>query len=469
MSGPSVVLSAAERAMRADYAARPENSALLTDLYQLNMMRGYLETDMTRTAVFEFFMRRLPDRRGFLMAAGLAQVVEYLERLHFTATELQWLEESGRFDDRMIDYLARLRFTGDVDAMPEGTVFFADEPIIRVAAPLPVAQLIETRIINLLHFESLIAAKAARMVLAAPGKILLDFGLRRAHAAEAGMLAARASYLAGFTGTATVPALPVFGIPIFGTMAHSFIQAHHDEAQAFEDFAHARPDATVFLIDTYDTEKAAEKVVALAPRLARAGIRIQGVRIDSGDLAAHARKVRAILDAGGLAEVKIFASGGLDEDDLLEFARSGAPIDGYGIGTSLTTSSDVAALDCAYKLQEYAGTPRRKKSEGKATWPGRKQVFRRVDADGSMAGDLIMLQDEAGPDGGEPLLRPVLRGGQRVDALPTLEEARQTAAHNLAALPEPLRRLEKGIAYPVEVSTGLRDMAAEMDRRVGDP
>ena len=240
----------------------------------------------------------------------------------------------------MIDYLAALRFTGDVDAMPEGTVFFADEPILRVAAPLPLAQLIETRIINLLHFESLIASKAARMVLAAPGKILLDFGLRRAHASEAGMLAARASYLAGFTGTATVPALPLFGIPIFGTMAHSFIQAHHDEAKAFEDFAHARPDATVFLIDTYDTEKAAEKVVALAPKLAREGIRIQGVRIDSGDLAAHARKVRPILDAGGLTEVKIFASGGLDEHDLLGFTRSGAPIDGYGIGTSLTTSSD---------------------------------------------------------------------------------------------------------------------------------
>jgi nicotinate phosphoribosyltransferase len=456
--------SDAERKLRADYAARPENSALLTDLYQLNMIRGYLESDMTRTAVFEFFMRRLPERRGFLMAAGLAQVVEYLEGLAFRPAELQWLAESGRFDDRMIDYLAGLRFDGDVDAMPEGTVFFADEPIIRIVAPLPLAQLVETRIINLLHFESMIAAKAARMVLAAPGKILLDFGLRRAHAGEAGMLAARASYLAGFTGTATVPALPLFGIPIFGTMAHSFIQAHRDEARAFEDFARARPDATVFLIDTYDTEKAAATVVALAPRLARAGIRIQGVRIDSGDLAAHARKVRAILDAGGLAEVKIFASGGLDEDDLLAFIRAGAPIDGYGIGTSLTTSSDAAALDCAYKLQEYAGTPRRKKSEGKATWPGRKQVFRRFDAAGRLAGDLIALEDERDTEGGEPLLQPVLRAGRRVGTLPTLAESHATAARNLAALPEPLRRLETGARYPVAVSKRLRAMAAEMDR-----
>jgi nicotinate phosphoribosyltransferase len=278
------------------------------------------------------------------------------------------------------------------------------------------------------------------------------------------MLAARASYLAGFTGTATVPALPLFGIPIFGTMAHSFIQAHRDEARAFEDFARARPDATVFLIDTYDTEKAAATVVALAPKLARAGIRIQGVRIDSGDLAAHARKVRAILDAGGLAEVKIFASGGLDEDDLLAFIRAGAPIDGYGIGTSLTTSSDAAALDCAYKLQEYAGTPRRKKSEGKATWPGRKQVFRRFDAAGRLAGDLIALEDERDTEGGEPLLQPVLRAGRRVGTLPTLAESHATAARNLAALPEPLRRLETGARYPVAVSKRLRAMAAEMDR-----
>ena len=449
-----------EQAMRDAYAARPGNSALLTDLYQLNMMQGYLATGMTETAVFEFFMRRLPKPRGFLMAAGLAQAVEYLAGLRFAPQELAWLAASGRFDARMLDYLATLRFTGDVDAMPEGTVFFADEPILRVAAPLPVAQLVETRLINLVHFQSLIASKAARMVLAAPGRILLDFGLRRAHGAEAGLLAARASYLAGFTGTATVPALPLFGIPIYGTMAHAFIQAHEDEAKAFEDFARARPEATVFLIDTYDTERAAEKVVALAPRLAADGIKIQGVRIDSGDLAAHAHRVRKILDAGGLAEVKIFASGGLDEGDLLEFTRTGAPIDGYGIGTSLTTSSDAAALDCAYKLQEYAGTPRRKKSEGKATWPGRKQVFRRFEAAGRMAGDTIALEGES--VGGVPLLAPVLRAGKPVAPPPSLDDARANAARNLDALPETLRRLEAGTAYPVAVSDGLRALARSM-------
>ncbi|MEM9685077.1 MAG: nicotinate phosphoribosyltransferase, partial [Pseudomonadota bacterium] len=369
----------------------------------------------------------------------------------------------GRFDSVMIDYLSGVRFEGDVDAMPEGTVFFPNEPIIRIAAPLPLAQLIETRIINLLHYQCLVASKAARMVLAAPGKILLDFGLRRAHAGEAGMLAARASYLAGFTGTATVAAEPVFGVPIFGTMAHSFIQAHTDEVRAFEDFAHARPEATVFLIDTYDTESAAEKVVSLAPQLRSAGIEVQGVRIDSGDLVAHARKVRAILNSGGLPSVKIFASGGLDEDDLLRFESEGAPIDGYGIGTSLTTSSDVPALDCAYKLQEFEGVPRRKKSEGKETWPGRKQVFRLADADGGVDRDVVALVDEPAPDGYAPLLQPVMRGGHRVGDPAALDALRDAATRNLAALPVALREMRPAPVPSVGVSDGLRDLARQMD------
>jgi nicotinate phosphoribosyltransferase len=346
--------------------------------------------------------------------------------------------------------------------MPEGTVFFGNEPILRIAAPLPIGQLVETRVINLLHFESLIASKAARMVLAAPGRVMLDFGFRRAHGAEAGLLAARASYLAGFTGTATVPALPLYGVPIYGTMAHSFIQAHADEARAFEDFARARPDATVLLIDTYDTAKAAAKVVALAPRLARDGIRIQGVRIDSGDLAEEARRVRAILDAGGLHDVKIFASGGLDERSLLAFMRDGAPIDGYGIGTSLVTSADAPSLDCAYKLQEYAGAPRRKKSAGKETWPGRKQILRRFGPDGRMSGDTLALDGETGE--GAPLLRPVMRGGAAVAPFPSLDESRKTAAENLSRMPETLRRLEEGMPYPVDISDGLRALVREMDR-----
>ena len=269
--------------------------ALLTDLYQLNMLQAYLDGGKTETAVFELYMRKLPARRGFLIAAGLEQALDFLERLHFTPDELDWLAASGRFGKQLIDYLATFRFSGDVHAMPEGSVFFADEPILRVTAPLPQAQLVETRLINFLQLQSMVAAKAARMMLAAPGKLLVDFGLRRAHGGEAGLLAARASYVAGFAGTATVAAGKEFGIPLFGTMAHSFIEVHDDESAAFENFDRARRENLTLLIDTYDTEAAARKVVALAPRLKAEGIIVRAVRIDSGDLVALSRKVRRIL------------------------------------------------------------------------------------------------------------------------------------------------------------------------------
>ena len=439
-------------------------SPLLTDLYQLNMMQAYLDHGDTGTAVFEFFMRKLPARRGFLLTAGLEQALDFLETLRFSPEDLAWLRESGRFGKGMLDYLAALRFNGDVHAMPEGTVFFADEPILRVTAPLPVAQLIETRLINIVHFQCLVASKAARMMLAAPGKLMVDFGLRRAHGAEAGVMAARASYIAGFAGTATVLAGELYGIPIFGTMAHSFVQAHDDEAAAFELFAQSRPENLTLLIDTYDTEAGARKVVALAPRLAARGIKIGAVRLDSGDLTALSKSVRRILDQGGLTDVRIFASGGLDEDSVAAMLHAGAPIDGFGMGTSLTTSSDVPALDCVYKLQEYAGLARRKQSTGKATWPGRKQVWRRYDADGRMRGDILSLEDEA--QEGEPLLQMVMQGGKRMAASPALADIRTRAAGELARLPAPLRRLEGAAPYPVEIGAALRRMAGDVDRRL---
>ena len=438
-----------------------EQSLLLTDLYELSMLEAYAAHGMAETAVFELFVRKLPPQRGFLMAAGLEQVVEFLETMRFTADELTWLRASGLFSSGFADSLEELRFTGDVDAMPEGTIFFPDEPVLRVTAPLPEAQLVEARLINLVHFQTIIASKAARMVLAAPGKQLVDFGLRRAHGAEAGLLAARASYLAGFAGTATVLAGRDFGIPIVGTMAHSFVQAHDDEATAFERFARVRPKALTLLIDTYDTERGAAIVAGIAPRLAAEGITISAVRLDSGDLAAHARAVRAILDAAGLQSIHIFASGGLDEHSLLALCRGGAPIDGFGVGTSLTTSSDAPALDCAYKLQEYAGHPRRKRSEGKATWPGRKQVYRTYHADGTVSGDVVALTSEAA--NGEPLLRAAMRDGKRVTDLPSLAEARLHATASLARLPDPLRSLE-ACRVPVEISLGIRELVAEMDR-----
>jgi nicotinate phosphoribosyltransferase len=443
-------------------------SPLLTDLYQINMIQAYLDHGDTDTAVFELFVRGLPPRRGFLLAAGLAQTLDFLEQLRFSSADIDWLKSTARFNQNLLDYLGAFRFSGEVHAIAEGTAFFPSEPILRVIAPLPQAQLVESRLINILHFQSLIAAKAARCMLAAPGKLLVDFGMRRAHGAEAALLAARASYLAGFAGTATVVAGQVFGIPLFGTMAHSFIEAQNDEMAAFEIFARARPDNVVLLLDTYDTEASARKVVTLAPRLKASGIAIRGVRLDSGDLVALAKSVRAILDAGGLQEVTIFASGGLDEDTLADLLRARAPIDGFGIGTSLTTSSDVPAIDFVYKLQEYAGVPRRKNSDKKATWPGRKQVWRHYDADGRMAGDRIALEQSpaaAAGSGAEPLLACVMRDGRRLRTPSSLDEIRAHAKRDLERLPEPLRRLEPHANYPVEIGADLVELAALVDGR----
>jgi nicotinate phosphoribosyltransferase len=434
----------------------------MTDFYQLTMLQGYFDRGMEETAVFEFFVRKLPLRRGFLMAAGLEQALEYLEHLCFTPRELAWLASSGHFSRDFLDYLERLRFTGDVHAMAEGTVFFPDEPILRITAPLPQAQLVETRLINLLHFQTLIASKAARTVLVASGKGLIDFGLRRAHGAEAGLLAARAGYLAGFSGSATVLAAVLYGVPVYGTMAHSFVQAHEDEVEAFTHFAHSQPENVILLIDTYDTEAAAAKVVSLAPRLRHEGITIKGVRIDSGDLGEHARQVRRILDAGGLQHVRILASGNLDEDAVRALVASDAPIDDFAIGTRLDTSADAPYLDCAYKLQEYAGRARRKRSEGKATWPGRKQVYRRVGADGRMAGDLLRLADDR--QEGEALLQLWMCGGRRLAPSPPLSEVRRHAAAELARLPEHLRQLEVEPPYPVTIAPALRNLATTVDR-----
>jgi nicotinate phosphoribosyltransferase len=447
-------------------------SPLLTDLYQINMIQAYLDHGDTDTAVFELFARSLPARRGFLLAAGLHQALDFLENLRFSSAEIEWLTSTGRFNKNLLEYLGDLRFTGEVHAIAEGTVFFANEPILRVTAPLPQAQLVESRLINILHFQSLVAAKAARCVLAARGKLLVDFGMRRAHGAEAGLLAARASYLAGFAGTATVLAGRAFGIPLYGTMAHSFVQAQDDETAAFELFARARPDNVVLLLDTYDTEAAARKVVALAPRLKASGIAIRGVRLDSGDLIALAKSVRAILDHGGLQEVTIFASGGLDEDEIAACMQANAPIDGFGVGTSLTTSSDVPAIDFIYKLQEYAGAPRRKRSDKKATWPGRKQVWRRYDADGRMAGDRIALDLASAPAantadgaGAEPLVHCVMRHGRRLAPSPSLDEIRSRAKRELERLPENLRRLEPCANYPVEIGEDLVRLADAVDSR----
>ena len=444
----------------------PLTNPLLTDLYQLTMMEAYLREGMIREAAFEFYVRQLPPGRGFLMAAGLDSVLTYLEGLRFSGVEISALERTGRFTPRMLAHLADLRFTGEVDALPEGTPFFPNEPLLRISAPLPVAQLVETRIINLLHFETLIASKAARCRLAAgEHTLLVDFGLRRAHGAEAGLLAARTSFIAGFAGTSNVLAGPLYGLPLFGTMAHSYIEAHDDEEAAFLTYARANPDNVTLLVDTYDTLQGARHAIRAAKTLAREGIRVRSVRLDSGDILALSREVRALFDREGLTEVGIFVSGNMDEYEIENLLAAGAPIDGFGVGTKLDTAEDAPYLECAYKLVEYDGRPRLKTSAGKATLPGRKQVFRRTEG-GRMVGDTVALAAEEGM-AGSPLLVRVMEGGRRLSPQLDLPAIAGYAQEQLQALPETLRCLETDPPYDVRFSPALRRLQEETLRSLG--
>lgn len=451
------------------------HSGLLTDMYQLTMLDAYVREGLTQDATFELSVRKLPAGRNFLVAAGLEVALEYLQAMRFSKTEVDWIERQGGFAPQTLQCLRDWQFSGEVHAMREGTVFFAEEPILRVTAPLPQAQLVESRLLNLVHYQTLVASKAARAMLAARGKPLVDFGMRRAHGGEAAVLAARAAYLCGFAGTATAEAGQRFGVPVFGTMAHSYVEAHSSEQQALAAFLHARPSpprGPTLLIDTYDTEAAAAKVVLLAARNGPA-FHIGGVRLDSGDLAAHARAVRRILDDGALGATTIFASGNLDEHRIAGLLAAGAPIDAFGVGTSLTTSNDAPALDAIYKLQAYAGQPRRKRSEGKAHWPGAKQVWREFEPASGAAGRGRMRRDhlggveEAPPDGAVPLLEPVMRAGARLAPPHSLEALRDWHQSQMDALPERLRSLEPAREpYPLQVSLELRRLAERADADV---
>ena len=438
-----------------------ERTPLVTDLYELTMLQTYYEHGMTGEAVFELFMRASPQR-GFFVAAGLEQGLEWLEQLRFKPHELDWMRDSGLFSTAFIERMAEFRFTGRVMALREGTVFFAEEPLVQIVAPLPEAQFIESRLMNILHYQTLIASKAARCRLAAGDTPVIDFGLRRAHGGEAGTWAARACYMAGFAATATCLGSARYDIPPTGTMAHAFILAHDDEAEAFERFARSHPDNVVLLIDTYDVRRGAERVVEVAGRLAADGIGVQGVRIDSGDLAANARMTRAILDAGGLTGTRILVSGGLDEYRIAALLAEDAPIDGVGVGSNVNTSADAPFLDSAYKLHYFRGKPRGKHAMGKTDLPGRKQIFRGVDAQGRMCGDTLGLVDER--LAGEALLEPVMADGERSGdpAASHLESARQHCARQLAMLPAAVRALEQPGDYPVALSARLKDLRREL-------
>ncbi|MBK5936239.1 nicotinate phosphoribosyltransferase [Halorhodospira halophila] len=437
----------------------PAHSPLLTDLYQLTMVDSYLQQGMDAPASFELFSRKLPPGRGFYIASGIEAVVDWLTEMRFGDAELDWIRTCGHFRAGLAEELAQLRFTGHVEAVPDGTILFPQEPILRVTAPLPEAQLIESRVMNLVHLHSLLTSKAARAVLAAGGGSLVDFGMRRAHGAEAAMAAARSTWIAGYAGTATCLAGARYDIPTVGTMAHSYVLAFDREIDAFRAFATAHPRNVVLLIDTYDTADGARKTV----QLAREGHPVHGVRIDSGDLGAEARRVRRILDEGGLEQVRILVSGDLDEYAIARLRADAAPIDGFGLGTRMDTAADQPHLDMAYKLQEYRGVARRKRSVGKMHWPGRKQVRRRF-VDGVAAGDTLCLAEEELP--GAPLLTEVMDGGQRTRSPEGTAAIRERVREGLAALPEACRALEaEPDLYPVEVSTRLRACAEATDRQ----
>jgi nicotinate phosphoribosyltransferase len=401
-------------------------------------------------------MRETPHR-GFFVAAGLAPALDWLEQLSFGDAELEWMRRSGLFSGDFIDSMADFEFTGNVNALPEGTVFFPEEPLVQIIAPLPQAQLIESRLMNILHYHTLIATKAARCVQVADGTPVIDFGLRRAHGGEAGLWAARACHLAGFAATATCLGSARYGIPPTGTMAHAFILAHDREVEAFEHFARSHPDNVVLLIDTYDVRRGAERVVEVARRLAADRIPIHGVRIDSGELASNARMVRGILDAGGLHDTRILVSGGLDEYQLETLLKEGAPIDGVGVGSNVNTSADLPFLDSAYKLHDFRGMARGKRALGKTDLPGRKQVFRRFDDHGVMCEDTLGLMGEDVP--GEALLEAVMVSGARVAGRDgSLAGARHHCSTQLDALPGGVGRLRDPDHYPVSLSTGLSSL-----------
>jgi nicotinate phosphoribosyltransferase len=439
-------------------------SALVVDLYELTMMQAYHRQRMEGRATFDLFVRRLPPGRDFLLVAGLETVLERLEGLQFATSDLEYLASLGLFEKSFLNRLENLRFSGDVIAMNEGTLAFAGEPILRVTAPIIEAQFLETVVMNQIHLQTLLASKAARVVLAAGGRGLMDFGLRRTHGAEAGLYGARAEYIAGFDATSNVLAGKRFGIPVAGTMAHSYIQASGDEATAFRTFAECFPD-TILLVDTYDTLRGVERVIALADELGD-DFRVRGVRLDSGDLAALAPAVRDRLDAAGLERLKIFASGNLDEHRLLELAAAGAPIDAFGIGTRLGTSQDAPNLDIVYKLAQVDDRPLLKLSTDKKTLPGVKQVWRERDGSRVPVRDVVGLATE--DLDGEPLLAPVMVGGKRLSAAEgDLEAARERAAAELRHLPESMRRLEPDAEpYPVVVSYRLRALRDDLASRV---
>ena len=441
-------------------------TALSTDLYELTMAAGYFDAGMSGPATFELSVRRLPRGRGYLLAAGIEPALAYLEELRLAAPQIEYLRRipqlrraPPRFFD---DYLPGLRFTGDVWAVAEGEPVFPNEPLLRVTAPLIEGQLVETALLSTVLFQTSVASRASRMVRAAAGRPVFEFGARRAHGAEAGALAGRAAFIGGCSGTSDVEAGQAFGLPLAGTMAHSWVMSHDSETEAFIRFSDLYGDQTVLLIDTYNSERAVDRIAA-------AGLAPFGVRMDSGDLLAESRAIRARLDGAGLAATRIFASGDLDERRIAELVQHHAPIDVFGVGTALSTASDAPALSGVYKLVEVerAGRmqPVLKVSPGKGTYPGVKQVWRVMDGGGA-AHDVLAGGHEPAPRRGRALLSQVMRRGRRLRPAPTMQEIRDSALRAVEALPAAVLRLDEPADYRVVVSDGLVQLTEDLQQRM---
>ena len=442
-----------------------ERMGLSTDLYELTMAQAFLEAGIAdRTSTFDLSVRRLPTERGYLIAAGLEQALAYLRDFRFWPEALDYLEQCGHLKPEFVEYLGSLRFSGSVEAVPEGTVYFPPGPLLRVTAPIIEAQIIETYLLTTMTYQTMIASKAARVVEAAAGRSVIDFSPRRDHGPQAGLLAARAAYIGGCVGTSNVLANERFGIPIFGTMAHSFVMFHRDEEQAFRKFAQSYPGNPTLLIDTYDTVEGARIAARVAASLEE-GRRLAAVRIDSGDLLELSRAVREALDEGGCQDTHILASGDLDEYKIERLIADGARLDGFGVGTQLGTSGDAPSLSSTYKLvacddEDGREIPVIKLSAAKVSLPGRKQIWRRFDAEGRPTGDTIGMTDEKLE--GEPLLRPYMRAGRLLEPMPDLDTIRQHAQQQRTALSEQVRQLRAPAPYPVEKSPRLAALIAEL-------
>jgi len=446
---------------------QPQSREIMTDLYELAMAASYFEQNMFAPATFSLMVRQYPPKRSYLVCAGLDPLLDYLESFHFRPDDLEYLEQTSLFPDKFLQFLETLRFTGEVRAVPEGRIAFCDEPLVEITAPVMQAQLVETFVINSINLSTLVATKASRCYYAASERGLVDFSLRRTHGMDAGLMVARSSFIGGFMGTSNVQAGKIYGLPIYGTMAHSYVESFDREIESFRAFAKSFPDSTTLLIDTYDTLAGARKAVTVAREMRQAGLTLRAVRLDSGDMVQLSKQVREILDESGFPEVKIFASGGFDEFKIQKILTSGAIINAFGVGTKMGVSADAPYLDMAYKMVMYNGRPVMKLSTGKVSLAGPKQVFRQRDEHGLFKGDLIGLLDEDVADS-EPLLETVMQDGKKLlppEALPKIQERFR---EEFSQLPEIYKDLEGNPNYPVRITPRLQALQDHVRREIGE-